>query len=137
MKKIVAILVFFTFFNCSENAETYVPFVEGYWAIDQVKKDNKILKEYNISSTIDYFKINDDLTGYRKKVMPKLDGTFTITEHEIPLFLYIKNNTLYIEYINDTDTLRETIVHASEKILTITNADGFTYIYKPFEKFNF
>ena len=137
MKKRIAILVFFIIFGCSKKVKTYVPFIEGYWTISQVKKDNKIIKEYTISTSVDYFKVNNDLTGFRKKVKPKLDGTFTITEHETPFTLELKDDSLNIIYTSTSDSLKETILAASKESLTISNTDGFVYIYKPFKKFNF
>ena len=138
MKNKVIILLLFIAFGCTKNAENFVPFIEGYWQIGQVKKEHTIIKEYTISTSIDYFQINEDgTTGFRKKVMPKLDGTFTITEHEIPFTLEYKDNTIQIIYSNTSDTLRETILNASKKSLTITNTDGFIYIYKNIEKLTF
>jgi len=63
MKKKAIVLVFLILLSCSKNVETYIPFIEGYWSISQVKKDNTILKEYSVSTSVDYFKLNDDRTG--------------------------------------------------------------------------
>ena len=121
-------------FNCSNNPESYIEYIEGYWEITDVSKNNKSVKTYTINTSVDYFKVNDDLTGYRKKVAPSLDGKFTVTQHESPFSLKIENNELLIYYTVNNVTFKETIDWASENELIITNADGFKYTYKPFEQ---
>jgi len=135
MRKFVLIItVAFSLFSCSKNPESYIQHIEGYWEIADVSKNNKSVKSYTISTSIDYFKLNDDLTGFRKKVAPSLDGKFTVTQHESPFVLKIENNELLIYYTVNNITFKETIDSASENELVITNADGFEYTYKPFEK---
>ena len=137
MKRLLLILVVvLSVLTCSENPEIFIPHLEGYWEIKQVKKDGKVVKEYNISTTVDYFKVNDDLTGFRKKVTPSLDGKFTVTDDESPFVLKIENNKLYIYYTVNNVTFKESIEHATEEELVITNDEGFKYIYKPFESLN-
>jgi hypothetical protein len=137
MKRLLLILVVvLSVLTCSENPEMFIPHLEGYWEIKQVKKDGKVVKEYNISTTVDYFKVNDDLTGFRKKVTPSLDGKFTVTDDESPFVLKVENNKLYIYYTVNNITFKESIEHATEEELVITNDEGFKYIYKPFESLN-
>ena len=137
MKRLLLILVVvLSVLTCSENPEIFIPHLEGYWEIKQVKKDGKVVKEYTISTTVDYFKVNDDLTGFRKKVTPSLDGKFTVTDDESPFVLKIENNKLYIYYTVNNITFKESIEHATEEELVITNDEGFKYIYKPFESLN-
>ena len=138
MKTFVSILIItFLFYSCSNNPEAFVEHIEGYWEIVDVTKANNSIKSYNISTNVDYFKINNDLTGFRKKVKPSLDGTFTITQHESPFQLKIENNNLNIYYTVNNTTFKETIENASETELIITNDEGFKYKYKPFEKLTF
>jgi len=137
VKRLLLILVVvLSVLTCSENPEMFIPHLEGYWEIKQVKKEGKVVKEYNISTTVDYFKVNDDLTGFRKKVTPSLDGKFTVTDDESPFVLKVENNKLYIYYTVNNITFKESIEHATEEELVITNDEGFKYIYKPFESLN-
>ena len=137
MKRLLLILVVvLSVLTCSKNPEIFIPHLEGNWEINQVKKEGKVVKTYNISTTVDYFKVNDDLTGFRKKVTPSLDGKFTVTDDESPFVLKIENNKLYIYYTVNNITFKESIEHATEEELVITNDEGFKYIYKPFESLN-
>lgn len=126
--------IIFSLFSCSENPQSYIQYLEGYWEITDVSKNNKSVKSYTISTSVDYFKVNDDLTGFRKKVAPSLDGKFTVTQHESPFVLKVENNELLIYYTVNSVTFKETIGWASENELILTNADGFKYTYKPFEQ---
>lgn len=127
------IIIAFIFSGCSSNPEDKIPFIEGYWEIKEVQKDGKLKKEYNISMFIDFFEVNDDLTGFRKKVSPKLDGTFLITQDQAPFTLKNENDSLNIYYNHNNVITKETIVKATKQELIIANNQGFRYIYKPFE----
>ena len=80
MKKLILILLISLLYNCQSDVTNYIPFVEGYWEIVSATKDQKKIKDFKISGSIDYFKINDDLSGYRKKVTPRFDGAFEISQ---------------------------------------------------------
>jgi len=136
-KYILFFIVASSIWSCSNNPESYIEHIEGYWEIKDVSKNNKSIKSFTISTSVDYFKVNDDLTGYRKKVAPSLDGSFNITQHESPFILKVENNKLYIYYTVNNVTFKETLQKASDKELIITNAEGFKYTYKPFEQFTF
>ena len=81
---------------------------------------------------VDYFIMTNTYQGFRKKVSPKLDGSYIVTQHDSPFTLKIENNKLNIYYSINNVTFKETIKFASKDALIISNADGFTYIYKPF-----
>ena len=119
--------------SCNKNPETFIPYLEGYWEIKQVEKDGKVVKTYNISTSIDYFKVNSDLSGFRKKVMPSLDGKFMVTDDESPFVLKIETDKLNIHYTVNNVTFKETIKLASETELIIINDQGFEYHYQPFQ----
>jgi hypothetical protein len=136
-KYVLFIIIASSICSCRNNPESYIEHIEGYWEIKDVSKNNKSIKSFTISTSVDYFKVNDDLTGYRKKVAPSLDGTFNITQHESPFILKVENNKLYIYYTVNNVTFKETLQKASDKELIITNAEGFKYTYKPFEQFTF
>jgi len=135
-KLFLSFMIASVLFSCKKNPESYLEHIEGYWEIVDVSKDNKSVKSFTISTSVDYFKVNDDLTGFRKKVTPSLDGKFTVTKHESPFILKIENNELSIYYTVNNITFKETIERATKTELVITNAEGFKYTYKPFESIN-
>ena len=42
---------------------------------------------------MDYFKVNTDLSGYRKKVTPRFDGAFEMSQHESEFTISIKDRS--------------------------------------------
>ena len=96
-------------------------------------KDQKKIKDFKISGVIDYFKINDDLSGYRKKVTPRFDGAFEISQDQSNFKLSIEDHQLRINYNNNGIAYKEQIMRANETSLIISNSNGFSYTYKPYE----
>jgi hypothetical protein len=130
------IVVAFAFSSCTSNPEDKIAFIEGYWEIKEVKKDNNLIKAYNVNLLVDYFKVNEDLTGFRKKVTPALNGTFTVTQDQAPFTLKVENDSLNIYYNHNDVITKETIIKATKEELVIVNSQDFRYIYKPYKSIN-
>lgn len=120
--------------NCGQDPESMVDLLEGYWQISTVKKDGKMVKEFTINTNIDYFKVEEDRSGFRKKVSPTLDGKFTVSQHETPFLLKIIDGSLQIHYSDKGVNYHETVVKIDIETLIIKNDAGFIYTYKPFER---
>ena len=135
-KSLFIVLVALTFGICTSSPKDKIDFIEGYWEIKEVKKDNKLIKEYNVNLSVDYFKVNDDLTGFRKKVTPTLNGTFTVTQDQAPFTLKAENDSLNIYYNYNDVITKETVIKATKDELVIVNTQGFCYIYQPYKSIN-
>ena len=133
MKQLLALLLIISLNSCKLEVKTYIPFVEGYWEIVSVTKDHKKVKEFKMSGSVDYFKVNEDLSGYRKKVTPRFDGAFEMSQHQSEFTLSVDESQLWIQYDNNAVFFREEIIRANESSLIISNNDGFIYTYKPYE----
>ena len=133
MKQLLALLLIISLNSCKSDVTTYIPFIEGYWEIVSVTKDQKKVKEFKISGSVDYFKVNKDLSGYRKKVTPRFDGAFEMSQHQSEFTLSVDESQLWIQYDNNAVFFREEIIRANESSLIISNNDGFIYTYKPYE----
>ena len=133
MKKLIIPLLISLLYSCQSDVTNYIPFVEGYWEIVSATKDQKKIKDFKISGVIDYFKINDDLSGYRKKVTPRFDGAFEISQDQSNFKLSIEDHQLRINYNNNGISYKEQIMRANETSLIISNSNGFSYTYKPYE----
>ena len=133
MKKIITLLLASLLYSCQSDVINYIPYVEGYWEIVSATKDQKKIKDFKISGTIDYFKINDNLSGYRKKVTPRFDGAFEISQDQSNFKLSIEDHQLRINYNNNGIAYKEQIMRANETSLIISNSNGFSYSYKPYE----
>jgi len=133
VKQLIALSFFILLSSCQSDVSTYIPFVEGYWEIVSVTKDQKKVKEFKMSGSVDYFKVNADLSGYRKKVTPRFDGAFEISQHQSEFTLSVTDGRLWIHYDNNDVAYTEEIMRANTASLVTSNSDGFIYTYKPYE----
>ena len=131
MKKInfvIIILYGLFFYSCNESKN--LQYLNGYWEISSVSIEGKEVKNYPFGGTIDYF-ILDENNGYRKKVKPKIDGSFDITMHEIQFKIEMKKNDIYLVYGKGKNFV-ESIVKLDSTKMILKNMDGFFYEYKRF-----
>jgi hypothetical protein len=133
VKQLIALSFFILLNSCQSDVSTYIPFIEGYWEIVSVTKDQKKVKEFKISGSVDYFKVNADLSGYRKKVTPRFDGAFEMSLHQSEFTLSVTDGRLWIHYDNNDVAYTEEILRANTASLVTSNSDGFIYTYKPYE----
>ena len=151
MKKISLIFVSLSIIILSScNNSENIKYLSGYWEIYSVKKDNKKIKNYPFSGTIDYFELNENLSeGFRKKVKPRIDGNFDVTMHQIDfsineekklvsLFKFDLNfsNSIKLVY-GQGENFTEFIVKIDSMNLIIKNSKGFNYEYKRFYPKNY
>ncbi|MBP2832347.1 lipocalin family protein [Aquimarina sp. U1-2] len=115
------------------NPETFRSYIDGYWQIDKVILADGTEKAYTFNQTIDFFEINDT-TGVRKKLQPKLDGSFLTSSDSEMFTLKIDNDSLRMNYSTALSSWTETVVSAKEDQIVIKNEAGNLYFYKPFKK---
>ena len=136
MKKVLFLTTLF-FFGCKPHPVDYIEFINGYWEIENVYKNGKLLKEFKISQEIDYFRINNDLSGFRKKLKPNFNGSYTTSKDQLNFKLEIKfNKRLIIVYENNNTIFVEEITKVNKTNLSIKNDKGMVYnykVYKPLE----
>ncbi len=134
MRKIIIYTVLITFFSCSKpHPKSFIKHLNGYWEIERVQLSNGTEKKYNYNQSVDFFEINDAI-GIRKKVQPKLDGSFITTNDREVFTIKIENDSLRMYYKNSLSSRKETVVLAKENQIIIKNEAGNTYFYKPYQK---
>jgi len=133
VKKLITLTLLLLLYNCQSDKIRKIPFIDGYWEIKSVTKDQITIKDFKISGTIDYFKINSDLSGFRKKVTPRFDGAFEISQDQSNFNIKIEDDKLWITYNNNGVVYKEEVTHADETRLIISNRNGFVYNYKSYE----
>lgn len=133
MKKVLFLTTLF-FFGCKPHPVDYIEFINGYWEIENVYKNGKLLKEFKISQEIDYFRINNDLSGFRKKLKPNFNGSYTTSKDQLNFKLEIKfNKRLIIVYEDNNTIFVEEITKVNKTNLSIKNDKGMVYNYKPYK----
>ena len=128
-------LIILFFFVISCNKQINIDLINGYWEIVSVSKNNEFIKEYPFSNAVDFFIIDSLNNGYRKKIKPKINGSFEITLHEIPISIKNSNNFYEIKYYSTGNQYTETISKLDQNRLVIKNSEGIIFSYKRFEKY--
>ena len=131
MKRLI--ILFFFIISCDKQIN--VDLINGYWEIVSVSKNNEFIKEYPFSNAVDFFMIDSLNNGYRKKIKPKINGSFEITLHEIPISIKNSNNFYEIKYYSTGNQYTETISKLDQNRLVIKNSEGIIFSYKRFEKY--
>lgn len=133
MKKRFVILLVLITLSCSKNPETYIKHLQGYWEIDEVMLPDGTKRDYNYNETIDFLNITDSLTGFRKKLKPNFDGSYSTSDDVETIILKIENDSLNIYYKTPYSEWKETILEATATKLIIQNKENLRYIYKRYE----
>lgn len=109
--------------------------LDGYWQIERVVFPDGEEKEFSLSTTVDFIEVEADHKGFRKKVNPKLDGSFVTSDSEEFFTIETSENELFLHYKTEFDTWTETVLSSEENKLVIKNKDDKVYHYKRFSKF--
>jgi len=121
----------FLFVSCQQKVkpdEVYK--INGYWEIEKVVFDKGEDKEYGINESYDYFEIGKDNEGFRKKVMPQLDGTFLVNDSQESVKVRFDDDKVYIDYSTPYAKWSEELVAVSKDELVLKNAEKKEYHYK-------
>ncbi len=123
-------LLCFLVLGCSENPETYIEYIDGYWEIEEVILPNGSKKEYRFNETIDYISINDSLKGFRKKLKPGINDTYFTSDDAEELHIKIENDSFNIYYSTPYAKWKETVLKANTENLKVINHREVVYLYK-------
>ena len=130
---IVLLLIGTLITSCSQSPEEQIALINGYWEIAKIENNHGSSKEYSISQNIDFFEVNAQGKGIRKKVQPDIKGNFTTTNSSENISVITKGNTVFLEYSTAYDIWKEEIINVSKEELILRNADNFTYVYRRYE----
>lgn len=136
MKLCTLILVFFCLIGCTNKVTTeQITLLNGYWEIAEVTFADGKKKEYLVNTSIDYIELNK-MKGFKKKVSPKIDGSYD-TSNDAEKFIILKKNDEYLfSYKNNLSQWQEVIQYINEDTFSIKNEANITYTYKRFVPLN-
>ncbi|WP_396161310.1 lipocalin family protein [Flavobacterium sp.] len=136
MKKIFLFIVLGLLLSCKQTiSKTDLNNLNGYWEIEKVELPDGDKKEYKVNETIDFFKIKDG-KGFRKKVMPQLDGTYLTNDIQEDIVIAVKDGDATIKYKTTYASWNEEIIELTKDKLVIKNQQDFEYHYKRPVKFS-
>ena len=132
---IVMFLVFFTLTGCGNDPQDQKANLNGYWKIQHADTPYQKGKKYKFSENVDYIKVKND-TGFRAKVLPRLDGSVISNGVREQLSLSISQDSLRLNYKTPYDAWQETVIKADGEVLKVKNRRGFIYTYTKYEPKN-
>jgi hypothetical protein len=135
MKKLIWLFCI-VLLGCSNNPESYIEHLNGYWEIEEVTLANGQKKTYKFNETIDYINVNDSLKGFRKKLKPGLNDTYFTSDDAEAITLKIENDSLNVYYATPYANWKETIIEASPDKLKVVNENNKVYLYKRYTPIN-
>jgi len=127
------VIIFFSCENRTEPAQKDK--LAGYWEIESVAMPDGTIKEFSISTIVDYIEVSEN-NGIRTKVAPQLDGSFKNNGVAEKFTIKTENDSLRLFYETPFDSWQETVLRATDSVLTVLNRDDKVYNYTKFKKFN-
>lgn len=133
MKKVLTVLILLTLTSCTNNPESFIEHLNGYWEIEEVTLADGTKKEYTYNDTVDFISINDSLIGFRKKLKPTFSGDFQTSSDAENLKVVIENNTLNLYYTTPFGNWKEIVLNVTKDKLLIENEAKVIYLYKRYQ----
>ena len=130
MKKTIAIAFLIILSSCHQKiTKQDISKLNGYWEIEKVTFFDGANKKYTYNESFDYFQIKGN-KGFRKKVMPQLDGRFLVNNQFEMIEVTFENDIAYINYKTPYAKWKEEIETISNEKLVLINAAKAEYHYK-------
>ena len=132
MKIFIKILfVSFLFISCQQKiAPSDIAKINGYWEIEKVVFDEGKDKDYTINESYDFFQIDSKNNGFRKKVMPQLDGTFIVNDTYESLKVRFADDKVYFDYATPYAKWSEELISVTKDKMVFKNTENKEYHYK-------
>ncbi|MEY4963179.1 MAG: hypothetical protein RLZZ323_498 [Bacteroidota bacterium] len=132
MKNLVKLVLFsFLLVSCKQQIQSAdIPKINGYWEIEKVVFDQGEDKEYGANQNYDYFQIDKNNQGIRKKVAPQLDGTFLVDDTYEKVRVRFHEGKAYLDYATPYMKYTEEIIALTTDELVVLNAQKKEYHYK-------
>jgi hypothetical protein len=132
MKNTFGILILsLLFISCQQRIQREdISKINGYWEIEKVVFDQGDDKEYRINESYDYFQIDKNNTGFRKKVVPQLNGAFVVNNSQESVKVRFEDSKAFIDYSTPYAKWSEELVAISNDELVLKNAEKKEYHYK-------
>ncbi|ASV28906.1 hypothetical protein [Maribacter cobaltidurans] len=132
----ILVLVLLTIVSCARRVSSEdFNHLNGYWEIEEVQFPNGNKKDYPVNTVVDYIKL-ENLEGFRKKMVPRFDGTFETSDDAEPFSIIEKNGVFYMRYQNPLSEWEETLLSLSKDKFSVKNPEGIIYHFKRFEPLN-
>jgi hypothetical protein len=118
------------FVSCKQDIKPLdIAKINGYWEIEKVVFDEAKDKDYGLNESYDYFEIAKN-KGFRKKVMPQLDGTFLVNNTSESVVVRFADDKVLLDYSTQFMKWSEELISISDSLLVLKNSQKIEYHYK-------
>jgi hypothetical protein len=125
------LLISLAFVGCKQKIQSSdIPKINGYWEIEKVVFDQGEDKEYGANQNYDFFQMDKNNQGIRKKVAPQLDGTFLVDNSFEKVNVRFQEDKAYLDYTTPYMKYTEEIIALTANELVVLNAQKKEYHYK-------
>lgn len=125
------VLVSLFFVSCQQEIKPEdIAKITGYWEIEKVVFEDGEDKNYTVNESYDYFEIGKNNTGFRKKVMPQLDGSFIVNDTQESLEVRFDNDKVFLDYNTPYAKWSEQLIAISVDKMVFENKEKKQYHYK-------
>lgn len=133
----VYIIIFLlTFTGCTKVTAPDLVFLEGYWEIESVRAGGEIFEPQGSAPVIDFYHLNSKKSGFKKKIMPTLNGQYLSSEDIVTFNIQKEGERFFIHFDNALTPWKEEIRSlSSEKMILFHNDKA--YYYKRHQKITF
>lgn len=126
----IAVIAVLLLVSCKQDiTEKELAKVNGYWEIEKAELPDGSKKEYKVNTTIDFFEIKGK-KGFRKKVMPQLDGTYLMNDLSEKIEVITNDGEVMLSYTTPYAKWKETVISISDEQLVVKNDQDIEYHYK-------
>ncbi|SNZ00379.1 hypothetical protein [Flagellimonas pacifica] len=134
MKKILILYSFFLLIGCHETtiSKEDLTYLNGYWEISEVEFSDGAKKNYSVNPTIDFIHL-ENMEGFRKKVQPKFNGTYNISQDVEAFKIQSINDSYILIYKNNLIEREEKLTHLDPTSFSVLNEEGVLYSYSRFQ----
>ena len=131
MKKITIATIFLVLLvSCKQKiVPKDIANMNGYWEIERVDLPDGDHKEYKMNEVYDFFDIKNN-KGYRKKVMPQLDGTFLANDASENVEIVFLKDQVFLKFKTEYATWKEELKQISATEMVVENDKKIEYKYK-------
>lgn len=133
MRSLIALIGLLFLLGCNQDFNGDTRQLQGYWEIEKVIMGGKVVKEFQVNLVVDYISLTNDSTGLRKKLAPKLDGTFANTKSAEAFVIRLEDDKIYLDYKTPYDSWTEQVLALKEDALITQNSDGIEYHYRKYQ----
>ena len=111
--------------------------LNGYWDITKVVDKNNKVTEYKVNNTIDYYFVDKNNKGFRKKATLDFSGKYKTNNIKDFISIEKKDEDIVIKTNATLNNWEDTIIKITSKELVLKNKSGTFFYYKKHQKIQF